>query len=234
MGILDITNRTENWKTASSFAPFFENPVSCQNLARKLLEPLGGTVGTPAEEIKIELFWKGVRDQMHQDSWGKKSHGEKAGLKKEFADRYNRRFSELRQKVEAFPDLTTPQEWNYRPVVADKHDKFFNNLWHTEIDVVLESPEHLFIGEAKHESDFGNDGKHVLVHQLIRQYVTAKLLVEHLGQAKQVIPFIVADRGKLASVNNTAQVKFMLEQGWLNEANILSWDDITALKGRSA
>ena len=229
MGILGITNRTENWKTASSFAPFFDDAPARRNLANRLLEPLEEPLD--GGEVQIELFWKGVRDQMHQDSWGKKSPGEKAGLKKEFADRYNRRFSELRQKVESFPDLTTPQEWNYRLVVADKHDKFFNNLWHTEIDVVLESPEHLFIGEAKHESDFGNDGKHVLVHQLIRQYVTATILLDLIGKNKQVVPFIVADKENLGKVRNTAQVKFML-QGWLNPQNILSWDAIADLKDR--
>ena len=231
MGILDITNRTENWKTASSFAPFFENPVACQDLARKLLEPLGEPLGNG--EVQLELFWRGVRDQMDKERWTKMGKGEQAEVMAGFAYLYNRRFSELRQSVEAFPDLSLPQEYNYRPADADR-EKLFNTLWHTEIDIVLETPQHLFIGEAKHESSFGNAGKLVLVHQLIRQYVTAKLLVEHLGQAKQVIPFIVADRGKLASVNNTAQVKFMLEQGWLKEANILSWDDIAALKGRSA
>lgn len=229
MGILGITNRTENWKTASSFAPFFDDAPARRNLANRLLEALGEPLGNG--EVQLELFWRGVRDQMDRERWTKMGKGEQAEVIAGFADLYNRRFSELRQAVEAFPGLALPQEWNYWPAAADSPKKFFNNLWHTEIDVVLESPEHLFIGEAKHKSDFGNDGKHVLVHQLIRQYVTAKLLVEHLDQAKRIVPFIVADAGKLASVNNTAQVKFVIEKGWLKPQNILSWDDIAALKG---
>ena len=232
MGILDITNRTENWKTASSFAPFFDDAPARRNLANRLLEPLEEPLD--GGEVQLELFWRGVRDQMAKERWTKLGKSEQAGVMAGFSDRYNRRFPKLRQSVEAFPGLALPQEWNYWPAAADSPKKFFNNLWHTEIDVVLESPEHLFIGEAKHESDFGNDGKHVLVHQLIRQYVTAKLLVEHLGQAKRIVPFIVADRGKLASVNNTAQVKFMIEKRRLNPQNILSWGDIADLKGRSA
>lgn len=231
MGILDITNRTENWKTASSFAPFFDDAPARRNLANRLLEPLGDPLGNG--EVQLELFWRGVRDQMDKERWTKLDKGEQAEVMAGFAYLYNRRFSELRQAVEAFPDLSLPQEYNYRPADDDR-EKLFNTLWHTEIDIVLESPKCLFIGEAKHESSFGNSGKLVLVHQLIRQYVTAKLLVEHLGQAKRIVPFIVVDAGKLASVNNTAQVKFMLEQGWLKEANILSWEDIADLKGRSA
>ena len=231
MGILDITNRTENWKTASSFAPFFENPVACQNLANRLLEPMGEPLD--GGEVQLELFWRGVRDQMDKERWTKMDKGEQAEVFAGFAYLYNLRFSELRQAVEAFPDLSLPQEYNYRPADADR-EKLFNTLWHTEIDIVLETPNHLFIGEAKHESSFGNSGKLVLVHQLIRQYVTAKLLVEHLDQAKQVIPFIVADAGKLASVNNTAQVKFMLEKRWLKPQNILSWDCIAAIRNSSA
>ena len=227
MGILDITNRTENWKTVQHFHGLSD--AAKVRLAQKLGEP----IGTRPEEIKIELFWKGVRDQMHQDSWGKKSPGEKAELKKEFADRYNRRFSELRQTVESFPDLTTPQEWNYRLVVADKHEKFFNNLWHTEIDIVLETPKRLFIGEAKHESGFGGEGKLILVHQLISQYVTATILLDLLGENKQIVPFVVADVDKLASVKNTAQVKFMIAQGWLEGKNILPWWEIIAIRVQS-
>ena len=230
MGILGITNRTENWKTASSFAPFFANPVACQNLAGRLLEPQGEPLGNG--EVQLELFWRGVRDQMAKEGWKKLDEGEKTEVKAGFAYLYNHRFPELRQEIESFPDLSLPQEWNYRPAEAE-WKKLFNNLWHTEIDVVLESPEHLFIGEAKHESDFGNDGKHVLVHQLIRQYVTAKLLVEHLGQAKRIVPFIVADKENLGKVRNTAQVKFMLEKRWLKSQNILSWDCVAAIKTSS-
>ena len=37
MGILGITNRTENWKTAKSFAPFFKNKCARVALAHRLV-----------------------------------------------------------------------------------------------------------------------------------------------------------------------------------------------------
>jgi len=232
MGILDITNRTENWKTASSFAPFFANPVSCQNLARKLLEPLGEPLGNG--EVQIELFWQGVRDQMDKEGWTKLGPGEQAEIRAGFADHYNRRFSELRQAFESFSGLALPREWNYRPVDTDQEKSIlFDSLWHTEIDIVLETPEHLFIGEAKHKSRFGSSGSLILVHQLPRQYVMATLLTHYIGKPKKIVPFVVGDDPQNLKSNHE-QVKFMLEQDWLKEANILSWDDIAALKGQSA
>ncbi len=226
MGILGIENRTENWQTAKAFAPFFENPVARRDLAGRLLEPLGGELGEG--DVQIELFWRGVRDQMDKDGWTKMGKGEQAEVMAGFASLYNCRFSDLRQEVEKFPNLELPQEWNYRPASADR-EKFFNNLRYTETDIVLENPKYLFIGEAKHESPFGKDGHHVLVHQLIRQYVAAELLIHHIGSTQRVVPFIVADKDKLGSVLNTAQVKFMVNQHWLKEANILSWDCIKLL-----
>ena len=58
-------------------------------------------------------------------------------------------------------------------------NKLRDNLINTEVDVVLESPDSLFIGEVKDVSDFGADSRYVLVHQLIRQYVTATILIEN-------------------------------------------------------
>ena len=228
MGILDITNRTENWKTASSFAPFFANPVSCQNLARRLLEPLGKKLEEDSS-VKIELFWKGVRDYA--------AAVDKPSPEK-MAEIYNRHFPNLRRQIYAFRE-TQPNNRKFRPLqdhnyVADieTQDNLYQNLQNTEIDIVLETSKHLFIGEAKHESDFGNDGKHVLVHQLIRQYVTATILLDLIGENKQVVPFIVADEENLGKVRNTAQVKFML-QDWLKPQNILSWDCVAAIKTSS-
>lgn len=73
---------------------------------------------------------------------------------------------------------------------------------------------------------FGADGGLVLVHQLIRQYVMARILVEYLpsGFKKEVIPFVVGDN--IDSIKKASQVKFMIDQGWLDETNILSWDEI--------
>ena len=67
MGILGIPNRTENWKTARTFAPFFKSCSARAALAKRLLEPLGESQeGT----VEIELFWYGIRDYI--DLLGKK------------------------------------------------------------------------------------------------------------------------------------------------------------------
>ena len=58
MGILGITNRTEDWKTARSFAPFFTDDCrshpTCQSAYSNRLERLTRFKG----HCKIELFWK--------------------------------------------------------------------------------------------------------------------------------------------------------------------------------
>ena len=105
--------------------------------------------------------------------------------------------------------------------------KLRNNLVNTEIDIVLESPNSLFIGEAKHEMSFGADGTLVLVHQLIRQYVVARILVDRLECDKEVVPFVVGDDTK--QLRKSRQVGFMIRQGWMKERNILEWRDVKDL-----
>ena len=98
----------------------------------------------------------------------------------------------------------------------------------------MDAPEYLLIGEAKHKSGFGRDGNLFLVHQLIRQYVLAKILMEcwkvenkDKDSEKKVVTFIVGDNRKaLLKVN---QVNFMTKQEWLNPDNVLSWDCIDAI-----
>ena len=69
------------------------------------------------------------------------------------------------------------------------------------------------------------------MHQLIRQYVMAKTLMDRLesdGLAKKnVIPFVVGD--DVGSLKKRRQVEFMLNQCWLKEKNILSWNEIQKL-----
>ena len=81
------------------------------------------------------------------------------------------------------------------------------------------SSKHLFIGEVKHESTFGADGKLVLVHQLVRQHVTATILLQIAGEHKEVIPFVVGDSTNY--LKKTSQVRFMIDQHWLKESNVL-------------
>ena len=141
-------------------------------------------------------------------------------------DRYNRIFPNILRDVKKFGDLQTPNPQNYDTSTDDRMDKLVDNLVNTEIDVVLETPNHLFIGEAKHEMRFGANGSYVLVHQLIRQYVLANILIDYLPDQikKKVIPFVVGD--DVGYLNRTAQVRFMIDQGWLKKENVLCWKEI--------
>lgn len=58
-----------------------------------------------------------------------------------------------------------------------------------EIYIVLETPNHLFIGKAKDEMDCHSDGKRILVHQLIRQYVIAHILLTLRKYEKELALF---------------------------------------------
>ena len=80
----------------------------------------------------------------------------KDDLKRECAKAYNDKqlFFDLRGDLERFikqghdnsPKDLNPK--NYRVASGDEKE-LFNNLRNTEIDIVLETPGHLFIGEAK-------------------------------------------------------------------------------------
>ena len=223
MGILDIDNRTENWTTAERFAPLFRNGNARKAFAVRLGEPKD----TRAGQIKLELFWYGMRDYINQAKQDK-PHGP---TPEDLANLYkNKSLShDLRERVDKSPGLKLPNEWNYHVGDEDAALKLFNNLRHTEIDIVMETPDHLFIGEAKDESVLNTNGKSVLVHQLIRQYVMAKVLNSLKGANLKIVPFVVGNKKK---IGNQDQVKFMICQRWLKSGNILSWDCIEQL-GRS-
>ena len=68
--------------------------------------------------------------------------------------------------------------------------------------------------------------KYVLVHQLIRQYVMAKILVDIRGEGHQVVPFLVTEEGASA---RTHQVRFMVERGWMAPSHMLTWTDVRNL-----
>lgn len=216
MSILGIKNRTENWKTAYYFAPFFRNEDARLCLARRLGEP----ATTDKTQVKLELFWYGMRDHL------KATGGMRDGDIDDLAERYRRLFPDLRVKLIGHPGLSIKDSFNYDPF-PDRKNQLANNLRSTELDVVLETPTHLFIGEAKHEEGFGRDGTLVLVHQLIRQYVTARILADILGDKKQVCQFVVADARD--RVFRSRQVQFLLKEGWLDENSVLTWDDIKEL-----
>ena len=214
--ILGINNRTENWKTAQEFAPLFRDAEARKRLVRRLDK----TDDAEASDIHLELFWKGTRDYLHLNS--KKVDRERA--KSALLENCEASFTQLRSKVAGFHGFRDLKPHNYDVSSRDVREALYRNLYNTEIDIVIETPKTLFIGEAKHEMSFGANGDLVLVHQLIRQYVTATVLVKILDSDKQIIPFVVGNN--VDSIRNTDQVKFMVSQRWMNERNALSWDDI--------
>ena len=143
---------------------------------------LGGTPEPEVGDVHLELYWKGMRDYIHQEGQKREDY------KQDLAESYGRLFPDLRKEIENFGQHQELKSSNYE-VSSETLDKFSRNLINTEIDIVLESPGHLFIGEAKHEMSFGGDSSLILVHQLIRQYVMAKLLVDRIESKKKVIPF---------------------------------------------
>ena len=225
MGILGIKNRTENWKTAEDFSPFFRN----QGLRLSLVKRLGEPDGTDPAEVRLELFWKGVRDHLHQNKGKKSDKLLSEDNIADLADCYTTLFPDLRNRIEAFRGFKNLQDLNYDATTSIRKTKLANNLLNTEIDIVLETPHCLFIGEAKDESSLDADGTLVLVHQLIRQYVMAKVLVHTKDEKKKIVPFVVGNKDRLSSIRNTDQVRFMKDQGWLEDHNVLSWDYIEEL-----
>ena len=235
MGILGIKNRTENWKTVQHFYGLSDNAKT------RLVQRLGEPEDTPAEEIRVELFWQGMRDYIDKTD-GKNKPGPEA-----IATTYSKQglFRDLRERVKNFRAEEPPYKFNtlrphnYDPSKENWED-LFNNLSKTEIDIVLETPNHLFIGEAKDESTLGTGGKYILVHQLIREYVMAKILVDLVQVDKLVVPFVVWDPSHPENLRNTVQVKFMLNQcwpdgqRWLREDNVLSWCDIKKLTNENS
>ncbi|MCY3646375.1 MAG: hypothetical protein OXH07_05340 [Chloroflexi bacterium] len=221
MAILGITNRTENWKTARTFAPLFEYRSAW--LARRLL-PHRERARIQPGDTHLELFWCGLRDHLHPE--GNKLHDEAATL----ANIYSSLFGDLGKRVmgfEAGSATFKAPEGSYDISREGGPSKLASNLRHTEIDIVVESPSHLFIGEAKHESRLGADGKDFLTHQLIRQYVMACVLLNLRGESRTVVPFVVGK--KRNDLRRTLQVQFMIEQKWMREENVLEWSDIEAL-----
>ena len=213
MPILGIENRTENWRTAQVFAPLFGDAA----LRRRFAERLDASIG---DDVSLELFWFGMRDYGKQQGWEKKDYIEPC------AGAYERHFSKLRAQVEEFGRFNELAKCHY--AVSNK-TKLASNLIRTEIDIVLESRSCLFIGEAKSETGFGTDGRNMLVHQLVRQYVMAKVLLDLKGCEKQIVPFVVGeDKDQLCRIG---QVRFMIAQEWMRRENVLDWGDVRGVVG---
>ena len=177
--------------------------------------------------LTLELYWTGVRDYCAQERLGRK------GCEDRLVEGCRRLFPDLRAEVTRWRGFNPLSEWNYEIFSEERRNALANNLFHTEIDIVLESPQCLYIGEAKYESRFGGNGKLVLVHQLIRQYVMAKVLVDIVGCDRRIVPFIVEERPQYGEAKQkgevSQQVAFMIDRGWLDPKHVLTWDSVARL-----
>ena len=240
MRILDIRNRTENWKTAYHFAPFFRDSDARLRLAKKLL---AHHLGEQANDVDLEegnlhinLFWKGMRDHLYRPRRKPEKIILNCNIIKELAGLYTNLFPNLRKEIVdsgLFRDL---RDSNYSVSSDEQKSKLASNLYGTEIDIVLASKDYLFVGEAKAETALTGKGDLCLVHQLIRQYVTARILVCLITCAseveiipKTVIPFVVR---KGSGGREQAQIDFMDEQRWMSKQNVLNWECIDRLAKR--
>lgn len=224
MGILGIENRTENWKTVEHFHGLTDDAKE------RLVKRLAGTEGFDPGNIEIELFWYGMRDYIAKCE----EKNNAPPTREQVTSDYNNIFDDLHKEVREFQSKTYPSRFpdlkphNYN-ASKDNEQKLFDNLRHTEVDIVIQSGGLILLGEAKDESPFGADSRYVLVHQLIRQHVMTRILLKVCGVDKKICHFVVGDCKKIESIKNTLQVKFLVKQGWLKKENVLSWDDIAEL-----
>ena len=234
--VLIIENRTENWKTARCLSPFFGERAAALARRRALARRLGESLATPAADVTIELFWKGVRDWLARCTERKKER------KAQLVRSYRKRFCNLRHEVQQYGCFRKLEPGNYEVLSADQEKQLVANLVNTEIDIVLETPTHLFIGEAKYKSGFHASGKLILVHQLVRQYVMAKVLVDVLPCHREVVPFVVtegvqrqtrSDRNADEPGLRSRQVQFLIQRCWMQPCNCLTWDDLERLASKS-
>ncbi len=228
--IFYIPNRTENWKTARAFIPIIE--YHCQHeLASRIIQCANGA-HTPlrSTQVILEVFWKGFRDYCSKKGKAKPSP-------EEVAVRYRESFSKLPEQICDYNDNASTNKAKLKQLKPgnyvcfhDSTQALYANVFNTEIDIVLSTPGYLLIGEAKHEETFGADSRLVLVHQLIRQYVMASILVDMIAQdnnselKEEVIPFIICDDP--IQTKKSAQIKFLHHQGWINMDNVFSWSEI--------
>ena len=223
-GILGIKNRTENWKTVEHFHGLSDDAKA--RIVAKLL----GSKDFDSSSIEIQSFWYGFRDYIAKCN----DKGVNPPSPEQVGRAYRKIFEGLQSKVSEFRDKDYPRAFatlqprNYSP--SEKYfGQLFDNLRNTEADIVIRCGNKLLIGEAKYESSLNAESKYVLVHQLIRQHVMAKILVDIAGDNLEVQHFLVGDACKLDSLKNTVQVKFMKQQKWLRKENVLSWDCIAAI-----
>jgi len=239
--ILGIKNRTENWETARTFAPLITCSRKRYEFARHIISNHYSPCPSFGEEhVMLELFWKGFRDliKLTAGASGKSSKARKAAKIKEVADIYRKHFHDLRTGIEEYISLAETQKKqpklnlkpdNYVCKESDTNEpdkselRLYDNLINTEIDIVVSAPGFLLIGEAKEEASFDGNSESILAHQLIREHVMADIVLQmkEPPTKTEIISFVVGD-----DVEGQAQVKCMLDMGWLVKENIISWNDV--------
>ncbi len=218
--ILEIKNRTENWTTVRKlFSPKIEGPA--KRLVDELLKADESEGNQSGSQIHMELFWRGYRDYCASRRITRKTCNFDG-----MATRYEKLFPDLHQRVTRFaqenPGQLRVTETNYC-VNQSNRLNFFDNIRNTEIDIVIATANTLFIGEVKDTQTFGAKGSLVLAHQLLRQYITARMLVDEMEKEMRVIPFILSDSKRTLK---NGQVRLMLALGYLDESRIFTWDDL--------
>ena len=209
--ILAIKNRTENWTTAN----YLSKPEIVSRLLKKLTKS-----GNQDVNAKLELFWYGYRDYCHCNGITEKNFTSTA-----LVERFYRLFPNLRKDVEKFSNenpklLRLPQLYNYE-INNAMATKLFHNIRGTEIDIVIETKAAIYIGEVKDTQAFGAKGDAALPHQLLRQYIMVKILLDELQSDLEVIPFVISGSVR---TKNSGQVKLMQSLEILNKENVITWD----------
>ena len=235
IGILGIPNRTENWKTAKTFAPLITLNKQHQLAALVVGNATRERHSFRPDEVCIELYWKGFRDYCKLRGLTSKD----TNFIEKTASMYRRLFPHLRDRLEQYnsqagtnePILNLSEAHNY---ICGKDSqsskKLFYNLLNTEIDVVLSAPGFLLIGEAKDEQVFNANSRHVLPHQLLRQYVMASIVASMIEEERKlkmtirVIPFVIGN-----NLDKFAQVRVLKYLHFLGPENVISWERLSRL-----
>ncbi|TLX46073.1 hypothetical protein C1E24_14990 [Pseudoalteromonas phenolica] len=194
VGNLLAKNRSESWRIAKSFIDYGAEELS-EKIAQDVLNSLHIKRGSVQlqKPIQYSLFWTGLRDYCDSHKINRRDLDFIKRVKTIYLDK----FAGLEQQVYEFAANHKEQSVNIRLdktkqnyIVNDvSEQRFINNLYFTEFDLVIQTGNYLLIGEFKDTQTFGANSKHVLVHQLIRQYVSANILLGLEGSEHiEVVP----------------------------------------------
>lgn len=221
--MLQIQNRSENWRLAKAFING-GGVLLARSISDRVLSNSQHRSNT--KDIEYELFWTGYRD--YCDNVEDKLRNPELGNRA--LHFYTEHFNNLYENIEEYnqnnsPSLEIEREKNNYTVNRETLGDFLKNLYYTEIDIVIRIENFLLIGEVKHTQTFGSKSEHVLVHQLVRQYVMASILTKELSErdntAYTVVPFIIAN-----NIERNGQVRLLESLGWLHRDNIIPWESI--------